>query len=489
MRDIHQHLWRTRWFVPSILFVLFGMLYAITASPDVQAGDSAEFQLVAAIGGVAHPTTYPLYTLLAQLTTWLIPFGTVAWRVTMLSVICAAGAVALCAVVLHQLGLSRPAALLGALVLGVTPGVWNAATIAEVYALLLCLSMCFALAVCRFAAHPTQRNANAVVLIGVLGCLHHGLFVLCIAPAGALVVMATLRRHGWYLSLLPLIGVAVLGLLPHVYPLIQFARFGPFNGEDYALPTTYFWGAPRTWSDVFDLLGGGVVRRGIFQVPDMATAVSMSSALARRMGYEFGPVGLGLGVVGVGYMLRMQWQRSVVGLVVALPAVAYVLALGPHIGDWPTFTLPLLLPWVWAVSVAADLLVARWGYMRLIVVGLIVLTLIWGGLRYRVSAKQHLTLYRDFATAVHQTLPANAVVITHWEQGMTLLYLRYAEGLRTDVWVDVVEPGDDAWLARAQRRYATNTVYFVGHDASVQGIPVTRILDTPYADLYRLDSN
>jgi hypothetical protein len=90
---------------------------------------------------------------------------------------------------------------------------------------------------------------------------------------------------------------------------------------------------------------------------------------------------------------------------------------------------------------------------------------------------------------VHQTLPANAVVITHWEQGMTLLYLRYAEGLRTDVWVDVVEPGDDPWLARAQRRYATDAVYFVGHEASVQGIPVTRIVDTSYADLYRLDSN
>lgn len=484
-----RNLWHTRWFIPGTLFALFGILYAVTASPDVQAGDSAEFQLVAAIGGVAHPTTYPLYTLLAQLTTWLIPLGTVAWRVTMLSVIGAAATVALSAVVLQQLGTSRPAALLGALVLGVTPGVWNAATIAEVYALLLVLSMLFALAVCRFAVHPTQHHANAVLLIGVLGCLHHGLFVLCVAPAGALVVIATLRRHGWHLSLIPLIGVALVGLLPHAYPLIQFARFGPFSGEDYALPVTYFWGAPRTWSDVFDLLGGGVVRRGIFQIPDLPTALSMSLALARRMGYEFGPVGLGLGLIGMLVMLRTQPRQLGVALVIALPAVAYVLALGPHIGDWPTFTLPLLLPWVWGVSVAADWLVARWGYIRPVFVGLIVLTLIWGGLRYRVSAKQHLTLYRDFATTVHQTLPANAVVITHWEQGMTLLYLRYAEGLRTDVWVDVVEPGDDPWLARAQRRYATDAVYFVGHEASVQGIPVTRIVDTPYADLYRLDSN
>ncbi|MCE2850621.1 MAG: DUF2723 domain-containing protein, partial [Chloroflexaceae bacterium] len=162
---------------PGCLLIVFTTLYTLTASPDVQAGDSAEFQLVAAIGGVAHPTTYPLYTLLAQLTTWIIPFGTVAWRVTMLSVLCAAGAVALASVVLRRLGMSHPAALLGALVLGVTPGVWNAATIAEVYALLLLLSMGFAYALCRFATQPSQRHAHAVVLIGVLGCLHHGLFV------------------------------------------------------------------------------------------------------------------------------------------------------------------------------------------------------------------------------------------------------------------------------------------------------------------------
>ncbi|MCE2853575.1 MAG: DUF2723 domain-containing protein, partial [Chloroflexaceae bacterium] len=90
MRSTLRHFWHTTWLVPSALFVLFSSLYTLTASPDVQAGDSAEFQLVAAIGGVAHPTTYPLYTLLAQLTTWIIPFGTVAWRVTMLSVLCAA---------------------------------------------------------------------------------------------------------------------------------------------------------------------------------------------------------------------------------------------------------------------------------------------------------------------------------------------------------------------------------------------------------------
>lgn len=488
MYETLLRVWRTRWFVPCGLFVVFVCMYALTAAPDVQAGDSAEFQLVAAIGGVAHPTTYPLYTILARLMVTIIPFGTLAWRVTLLSVVAAAGAVAFGYRVLQRLGSTPAHALLGALVFGVTPGVWNAATIAEVYAVLLLLCTAFLAALCAYVATPTQRHAMLVLTLGVLGSLHHGLFVLCIAPMSAIVVITTIRRHGWSYHVWPLIGAVVLGVLPHAYPLIQFARFGPFNGQDYALPVTYYWGAPHHWGEVFDLFAGGAVRRGIFHVPDLTTAITMCIALARRMVYEFGPVGVLVGAIGAVVMARAQPRISACALAIAVPAVAYVLALGPQIGDWPTFTLPLLLPVTWWISSGAHWLQARVKQPHLVTIGLIILTLVWGGMRYRVSAKQHLTLYREFATAVHQQLPPQAVVITHWEQGMTLQYLRYAEGLRPDVWVDVVEPGDDPWLARAQRRYAGYVVYFIGHRDSVKGIPVTLIYHTAYADLYRLDS-
>ena len=39
----------------------------------------------------------------------------------------------------------------------------------------------------------------------------------------------------------------VAGLAPWLYPLAQFARYGPFDGQDYGLPRHYFWGAPRSW--------------------------------------------------------------------------------------------------------------------------------------------------------------------------------------------------------------------------------------------------
>ncbi len=102
------------------------------------------------------------------------------------------------------------------------------------------------------------------------------------------------------------------------------------------------------------------------------------------------------------------------------------------------------------------------------------------------SSKRRLWLFREFGQATLSALPPNAAVITHWEQGMTPQYLLLVEGYRPDVWVDVVEPGDEAWAARAQRRYADRPVYFVGSPADVAGLPVEMAREDAYADLFRL---
>lgn len=483
----------SKW-IPITLIIGFAALYLFTASPDVQAGDSAEFQLVAVTAGVPHPTTYPLYVTLAHGMTWF-PMGTAAWRVTAFSALTAALSVGLLWHLLVALGQRPIIATIGAIAFGVTPGIWNAATIAEVYALLVLLMIALALALQRMVHTPTSRNLAWVALLTVLGGFHHGLFVITAAPVALCISIwiwhRKLRSVEWHWIVLAVLA----GLTPLAYPFVQFARFGPFNGVDYGLPTHYFWGAPQQWRDVVDLMTGGAVRRELFTLPDGDAIITMTIALVRRMGFEFGPIGLvlvGIGVIGM--TLHQRWVFGL-SLLVVIPTTTYVLAIGPGVIDWPAFTIPLLVPLALYLAHGITFVVARIDALtrlpawrtHLAVIGFFVLTLAWGYLRYPVSAKQHLTLYREFATAVHQTLPPNAVVITHWEQGMTLQYLRYAEGLRPDVWVDVVEPGDDPWLARAQRRYPGRDVFLIGGPASVADMPVTLLIDQPYADLYRLD--
>ena len=128
------------------------------------------------------------------------------------------------------------------------------------------------------------------------------------------------------------------------------------------------------------------------------------------------------------------------------------------------------------------LVVGRWSLVILLVVA----TLAWGYTRIQHSSKRRLWLFREFGQATLASLPPGAVVIAHWEQGMTLQYLRLVEGQRPDVWVDVLEPSDEDWGARAARRYAGRPIYFVGQPADVAGLPVELAREDDYADLFRL---
>jgi transmembrane protein TMEM260 (protein O-mannosyltransferase) len=599
------------------LFLVFLAIYVRTAAPSVLSGDSAEFQLAAPLLGVPHPTTYPLYILLGKLATLLVPLGDMAWRVTLVSAASAALAVALFYVLARRVTGSTGAAALAALALGVAPGLWNAATLAEVYALLATLLAglgCLFVAegrpptadrrpptidrrpptanrqppttnrrpptadrqpatdnglpttgrrpedkpASRRAEKPTTGNSlpaahllahpltpspshtltpsapwrlRTAAFVAGLGCTHHGLFVLTGLPLfAAYALWLLLRRSTDDSSRLPspvacVKHLAVLGLCfaagltPWLYPLVQYARYGPFDGVDYGLPRHYFWGAPQSWGALADLLSGGTVRRGIFRLPSAGAALATLRLVAERMWFEFGPLGVALGVLGCLALLRRSRPAWLGAAWVFLATLAYLLLLGPAVEDAPIFTLPMLLPWALWIAAAAEFILSmlrrpipggagaknhepetkpahpvtlspchpvKVEWPSVILALLLAATLAWGYTRIQHSSKRRLWLFREFGQATLAALPPDAVVIAHWEQGMTLHYLRLVEGQRPDVWVDVVEPSDEAWGARAARRYAGRPVFFVGRPADVAGLPVDLLRAAEYADLFRL---
>src|SRR5207248_4772115 len=76
-----------KWGLPALVALGVFPVYLRTLAPTVVGGDTPELITVAYTMGVAHPPGYPLFTMLAKLFT-LFPFGTVAWRVNLLSAIC-----------------------------------------------------------------------------------------------------------------------------------------------------------------------------------------------------------------------------------------------------------------------------------------------------------------------------------------------------------------------------------------------------------------
>ncbi len=115
-------------------FLLSFITYLLTLSPTVYWGDSGELATVAYTLGIAHPSGYPTYTLIGHLFTY-IPFGSIAWRVNLMSAFFASLTVLLLYFICYKLTKSKLASFAASLVLAFSATFWSQAVVAEVYTL------------------------------------------------------------------------------------------------------------------------------------------------------------------------------------------------------------------------------------------------------------------------------------------------------------------------------------------------------------------
>jgi hypothetical protein len=137
------------------LFAASLALYTRTLAPSVATlfDDSLEFPLVAHRLAIAHPTGYPLYTLLAKVFS-LLSSRTVAGAVNYFSAVAAALTVALVYLVTRHWTRRRLPALLGAVFLAVSPVFWSQSVLAEVYTLNSAFVAALLWGVWRWARRP-----------------------------------------------------------------------------------------------------------------------------------------------------------------------------------------------------------------------------------------------------------------------------------------------------------------------------------------------
>jgi hypothetical protein len=98
-------------------------------------GDNAEFQYLGRALGVSHPTGYPLYLMTTHVFQALLPWGTLAWKINLFSLLCGLAALGCLLGLGRRLGLPFHALAPAAAWLAISPTWWKLCTVAEVYAL------------------------------------------------------------------------------------------------------------------------------------------------------------------------------------------------------------------------------------------------------------------------------------------------------------------------------------------------------------------
>jgi Protein of unknown function (DUF2723) len=156
------------------------LLYIPTLLSDVAYWDTGEMQTIPYIFGIAHPTGFPLFTLVGGVFSRLLPFGTVAWRLSFMCALAMAGAAAATVALACELGAELPAAVVGAWLFAVGEVAWTRGTRAEVHALAVLLALLALVYAVRFRRTGETRALYGCALWLGFGVADHPVVVLIV---------------------------------------------------------------------------------------------------------------------------------------------------------------------------------------------------------------------------------------------------------------------------------------------------------------------
>lgn len=300
---------RRDWLEAGLVALAVCVLYAATAPRTVALEDDGLFVLGAYFLGIGHPPGYPLFMLIGKLFTYL-PFGSVAYRVHLVSAffggLTCAG-VWLCA---RQLTPGRLPAYLAALGLALSPVFWSQATIAEVYTLNTFFFVTLTLLALRDAPLPW------IAFIYGLSLSNHWPLMGLVTP-GFLALLWPRRLE--LLRRLPLLIVlAVIGLAPYAWMVVRSWQWLPisYNGPLESFEEFWFVLSRKGYAHVDTSVSWSWLDR-----------IKFFEFMAGQLFYQFAVVGTLLAAVGCAVQRRLLGVPKALFLSIAFVMPSFVLLL------------------------------------------------------------------------------------------------------------------------------------------------------------------
>lgn len=317
----------------ALMGVIAFLVYLRTLHPSLPPGDSGELISAAYAGGVVHPPGYPLYTMLGHLAT-LLPFGSPAADMNLLSAFLDASAVGLVFILIWRLcaGPERTrswaplvAAAVGSLLLAFSTTFWSYSLVAEVFALNNLFAVSLLLVATEWARRPDRTGLLWLFALVFGMSLSNQQTIVLFVPAFTILLWsgwrrlhlpasgsATLLGGPGIRALVVAIGMFVVGLLPYAYLPIAAAGDPPLN-----------WLDPRTLDRFVALLTRASYGTFTLAVQNQSgSIVEQLGLLAGSLLGAFTPFGLLLAAAGVWWLAR---HRSSEGIAL----VAAFLVAGP----------------------------------------------------------------------------------------------------------------------------------------------------------------
>lgn len=431
--------------VAAVTFVLSTAVYGSSLSSQPWTGDTAEYQTVPYILGIAHPTGFPAYTLAGWAWSHALAFGTVAWRMNALSALCTALTVAAVALLALALEAGVFAAAAAALTFAFGTVVWRGATLASSHALSGLFIVTALAASVAFARDGDRRKLFAACACVGLGMATHpeAIWVLPALLVAALWQRRVLQPRALAVSAtLVLAPLLLYGYLPIRSAVVAAQHLDPTAAAPIFGVGSFDWdyNHPRMLNGFLDeVLGRGAGAGPAVVHAFGAAAISRAGPLwSGYAGAEFDLSVLLLAAVGCG-ALALRDRRALSVLVAG--TAGGVLFASAYSRDVELYRYFLVSSAAIAALAAAA---TRFPLPRIApaaVAGVVTFALIltaglaWYDHRGPAASYRYLGAQATI-DAVRADVPDGAIIVTNWYDAPTLGYgafIEHALGNRTVV--------------------------------------------------------
>jgi 4-amino-4-deoxy-L-arabinose transferase-like glycosyltransferase len=429
-------------FACAFLLLIDLIVYLLTRAPVVQFIDSGELAVVCQTLGIAHPTGYPLYTLLGRLFC-LIPLQDVIFRVNLMSLLftCLSSVILFLALLIIGRdflqgtdGRSRFviwAALLASLIFSFTPTMWSQATSNEVYSLNV---LFYTLIILLVLLWRTRRKPQAGERISFLLAFVYGLSfgnhmsTVLLLPAILFISIDTLgKRLFTPRRILFILSLFLLGLSIYVFLPIRSAQNPVMD-----------WGNPESWATFKRHVTGWQYQVWMFAQSAEELGGNLANFI-KLFFHQFPIYLLPLSLVGIWRIFVCCRRILVFLLVVFLANILYGINYG--IPDIDPYFLGSFL--ANAIFIGTGLhfvfqIIANRRIRKGLVHGILALfvlsPLILLKNHYFEANRSGDYFGQDFASNIMRSVKKDAIILTNvWDHYSPWLYLRFVELKRPDV--------------------------------------------------------
>ena len=393
--------------------------------------DNAEFQLVGAQLGLAHPPGFPLYTLLSHAQTWLPIGGSVADKINLLSAELAIITIVLLYVLVWKIGRSVLAGVISAVGLGISITFWVQTSWANIRTPTALLTVALFLWLYLYHLDGRRRWLNLWALSLGLAVSHHLSLVfmgVCMVAWVAWQDRQAWQKWGW------LIFWGILGLTPWLY-----------------LP----WHDPhlRTWGEFWHYALGLGFGNDFFYFVQPHLLWERSRIVADLFLLQF-PLLLWAAMVwGVVQLCRQSWRFG--GLTILCWFVHTLVTAMYRAPQTIEYLLPsYVVMAIWLGAGFRPITTStrwQWPILALTMIGLSVTG--WQNQK-RVMAWREIASAELYTDSILTQAPANAVILSNWHWVTPLWYEQKINGRRPDLQIDYVNPDRpnyaDSWAWRIE---------------------------------------